>query len=88
MKYDYSQLKECVLRESTGSMRQLAGIKRLILDDGKGRGVRVADVDNGSGLRYMVALDRGMDILDASFAGFRLRSKHLWDAAIRPIMNR
>jgi len=69
MRYDYSQLEECVLRESAGCMRQIAGVKRLILDDGRGRGVRLADVDNGSGLRYTIALDRGMYILDASFRG-------------------
>ena len=34
-----------------------------------GRGIRIADVDNGSGLRFAVLLDRGMDIGDASFNG-------------------
>ena len=75
MRYDYSQLGECILRESAGSMRQIAGVRRLILEDGRERGVRVADVDNGSGLRYTIALDRGMDILDASFRGVPLAFK-------------
>lgn len=52
-----------------GTMSQLARIRTSVLDDGKGRGVRIADVDNGSGLRFSVLLDRGMDIGDATFKG-------------------
>lgn len=52
-----------------GSMDQLARIRTSVLDDGRGRGIRIADVDNGSGLRFTVLLDRGMDIGDASFNG-------------------
>ena len=52
-----------------GSMRQAASIRRAVLDDGKGRGMRIIDVDNGSGLRFTVYPDRGMDIGEASFCG-------------------
>ncbi|NOU35987.1 MAG: aldose 1-epimerase family protein [Kiritimatiellaceae bacterium] len=52
-----------------GTMDQLARIRTSVLDDGRGRGIRMADVDNGSGLRFTVLLDRGMDIGDASFNG-------------------
>lgn len=52
-----------------GTMDQLARVRTSVLDDGRGRGVRIADVDNGSGLRFTVLLDRGMDIGDASFNG-------------------
>jgi hypothetical protein len=57
------------LKPYIGSMDQIARIRTSVLDDGKGRGVRIADVDNGSGLRFCVLLDRGMDIGDASFNG-------------------
>ncbi len=57
------------LKPYIGSMQQLAGIRTSVLDDGKGRGVRVADVDNGSGLQFTVLLDRGMDIGRATFKG-------------------
>ena len=30
-----------------GAMRQLASIRRAVLDDGKGRGMRIVDVSNG-----------------------------------------
>ena len=40
------------LRERVGSMRQVAGIRRAELEDGKGRGMRILDVNNGSGLSF------------------------------------
>lgn len=52
-----------------GSMNQLARVRTSVLDDGKGRGIRIADVDNGTGLRLTVLLERGMDIGEASFKG-------------------
>ncbi len=52
-----------------GSMQQLAGIRTSVLDDGKARGLRVADIDNGSGLTFTALLDRGMDIGKASYKG-------------------
>jgi len=47
--------------------QQIGGIETFILDNGPGRGVRVAWVNTGTGLRYKLVLDRGMDILDAFF---------------------
>lgn len=67
--FDYTKMKPDALRRHTGTMRQLAGIRTAVLDDGKSRGVRVADVRNGSGLCFTVLLDRGMDIGDASYKG-------------------
>lgn len=52
-----------------GSMRQAAYIRRSILDDGKGRGMRIIDVNNGSGLSFTIYPDRGMDIGEANFKG-------------------
>jgi len=47
---------------------QLGGIRTGSLDNG----VRVAWFDTGSGLRFLVALDRGGDIVDAKFNQFNL----------------
>ena len=44
---------------------QLGGIETSVLDNGPGRGVRVAWVNTGGGLRYKVVIDRGLDIADA-----------------------
>jgi len=60
------------IRRYIGSERQLGFIRRASLDDGKGRGMRVIDVDNGSGLRFSVYPDRGMDIGETSFRGVNL----------------
>jgi hypothetical protein len=60
---------EQTLKTYIGTMDQLARIRTSVLDDGRGRGIRIADIDNGSGLRFTVLLDRGMDIGDASFNG-------------------
>lgn len=63
------KMTENELKPYVGSMDQLARIRTSVLDDGRGRGIRMADIDNGSGLRFTVLLDRGMDIGDASFNG-------------------
>ncbi len=47
--------------------RQVGGITTATLNDGPGTGSRVAFVNTGAGLRYTVALDRGADIVDATF---------------------
>jgi hypothetical protein len=46
---------------------QIGGIETAVLDNGNGRGVRIAWVNTGSGLRFKVVLDRGMDIADAFY---------------------
>lgn len=44
---------------------QLGGIETSVLDNGPGRGTRIAWVDTGSGLRFKVVIDRAMDIAEA-----------------------
>lgn len=63
---------KATLRSKLGSMRQLAAIRRSVLDDGRSRGMRIIDVNNGSGLNFTVYPDRGMDIGEASFCGIPL----------------
>jgi hypothetical protein len=48
---------------------QLGGIETSVLDNGPGRGVRIAWVNTAGGLRYKVVIDRGLDIADAEFFG-------------------
>ena len=57
------------LLEHVGSIEQLAYARAAELTDGAGRGNRVIDVCNGSGLSFTVNPDRGMDIVEASFNG-------------------
>ncbi|SFB56315.1 aldose 1-epimerase family protein [Algoriphagus aquimarinus] len=52
-------------KDKLSNSRQLGGIETSILDNGAGRGTRIAWINTGTGLRFKVVLDRGMDILDA-----------------------
>ena len=56
----------------TGDLSQVAGIRMMTLADGAELGVRIADVRTGSGLRFQVTLDRGMDISLAEYRGIPL----------------
>lgn len=46
---------------------QFGGIETSVIDNGKGRGTRIAWINTGSGLRYKVVIDRAMDIADAFY---------------------
>ena len=50
-----------------GNPAQLGGIETSVLDNGLGRGTRIAWINTGTGLRYKVVLDRAMDIADAFY---------------------
>jgi len=51
---------------------QMGGIETSVLDNGPGRGSRIAWFNTGSGLRFKVALDRAMDIADAFYNQYSL----------------
>lgn len=46
---------------------QVGGIETSILDNGLGRGTRIAWVNTGGGLRYKVVIDRALDIVDTFY---------------------
>jgi len=52
-------------------MEQIAGVKVLELSNGFERNVRVAIVRNGE-LSFLIAIDRGMDIVNAEYRGIPL----------------
>jgi len=56
----------------TGDLSQVAGIRLMQLTEGREAGVRIADVRTGSGFRFQVTLDRGMDISLADYKGIAL----------------
>ncbi len=51
---------------------QLGGIETALIDNGRGRGTRIAWVNTGSGFRFKVVLDRCMDIADAFYNQYSL----------------
>lgn len=54
-------------KDKISNHQQLGGIELSVLDNGHGRGCRVAWVNTGGGLRFKVVLDRAMDIADAFY---------------------
>ncbi len=60
------------LEQHVGHISQIAGVRMMTLHDGLEAGVRVAEVRSGSGLRFQVTLDRGMDISVADYKGTAL----------------
>jgi hypothetical protein len=46
---------------------QLGGIETSVIDNGPGRGTRIAWFNTGAGLRFKLLIDRGMDIGDAFY---------------------
>ena len=51
---------------------QVGGIETSVLDNGPGRGTRIAWINTGTGLRYKIVIDRAMDIADAFFNQYSL----------------
>jgi hypothetical protein len=64
------------LRKLVGGLPQVAGIRLVELADGRVRGVRAADVYTGSGFRFQVLIDRGLDVGAAEHAGRPLAFLH------------
>ncbi|HEX8038528.1 MAG TPA: aldose 1-epimerase family protein [Chryseosolibacter sp.] len=54
-------------RDKISNTAQLGGIETSVLDNGPGRGTRIAWINTGTGLRYKVVIDRAMDIADAFY---------------------
>jgi len=64
------------LRRLVGGMPQLAGIRLVDLADGRLRGMRAAEIHTGSGFRFLVLVDRGLDLGPAEFSGRPLAWLH------------
>lgn len=57
------------LMERMGDVSQIATLRPHTLSDGKAKGVAAIDVSTGSGFRFTVLPDRGLDISAAEYAG-------------------
>lgn len=66
------EMKKSEILKKVGDIEQLAHILSLELREGDASGVRALDVRNGSGLRFLVVADRGLDITTAEFCGIPL----------------
>ena len=61
--------KKIFFRQRSGNMEQIASVRESVISSGRGRDVRVVDVDNGTGLTFTVMADRCCDIYTAKFKG-------------------
>jgi Domain of unknown function (DUF4432) len=76
-------------RDKVTNVAQIGGIETSVLDNGAGRGTRIAWVNTGAGLRYKVVIDRGLDIVDAFYDRHSLAwLSHAGVTAPRPDANR
>lgn len=55
-----------------GNIDQLFKVREVELTQGRGKGVRVIEVDNNSGLYFEIAVDRGFDIPFLNYKGTNL----------------
>ncbi len=53
--------------DKISSTSQIGGIETSVIDNGPGRGSRIAWINTGTGLRYKILIDRAMDIADAFY---------------------
>ena len=54
-------------RNKISNSAQLGGIETSVIDNGPGKGNRIAWINTGSGLRFKVVIDRAMDIADTFY---------------------
>lgn len=54
-------------KDKISNHAQIGGIETSVLDNGAGRGTRIAWINTGTGLRFKVVIDRAMDIADAFY---------------------
>ncbi len=66
------EMKKSEILERVGDIEQIAQITSMELKEGDASGVRALDVRNGSGLRFLVVSDRGLDITTAEINGIPL----------------
>ena len=53
----------------TASVSQIAFARECVIENGPGRGVRIIDIDNGTGVHVTVLVDRGMDLGRCTYRG-------------------
>ena len=62
-----SSKKKSEIFDKISNNAQDGGIETSVVDNGPGRGTRIAWINTGTGLRYKVVIDRAMDIAEAFF---------------------
>ncbi len=66
-------LSRLELMRHVGSLGQVAGVRVLSFEEGHGRGTRFVEFRTGSGFRFSVLIDRGLDVGPAEYQGASLQ---------------
>jgi hypothetical protein len=69
MKLNGETLSRLDLERHTGDPAAVGGVRKVVLDDGSERGVRVLEFRTGTGLAFDVLVDRAMDFGQAEHKG-------------------
>lgn len=72
MNYFNRELKKEEVLAHMGTIGQIAGARRVTLEEGKGKGTSLIRVWNGQGLDLTLVPDRSLDIFDAFYKGVPL----------------
>jgi hypothetical protein len=71
-RFDDHDLGRHELMRRVGSLAQLGGVELVQLEEGHSRGMRAIELRTGSGLRFRVMPDRGLDVGFAEYRGVGL----------------
>lgn len=72
MKLNGKKYSKAQILSRVGSLKQIAGSQRYMLEEGRGKGTSMIRIRNGSGLDFSIIPDKCMDIFDISFNGVQL----------------
>ena len=72
MKANTKEFSKKEVLQRVGSIQQIAGSSRYILEEGKGKGTSMIRIRNGCGLDFNIIADKCLDIFDVSFKGHQL----------------
>lgn len=72
MRIDGREYTKAEVLQHVGNLNQVGGTRHYILADGSAKGVSAVDFDTGSGFRFTVLPDRGLDISAAGYKGTNL----------------
>jgi hypothetical protein len=67
--FDYREYNSSELKRRIGRMSQIAGISSFQFADGRAKDVRALGINTGSGLEFIVLVDRSMDIYSVNYKG-------------------
>jgi len=72
MKLNDQNLSRREIERHSGDLAAAGGVRKVVLDDGSERGIRVLEFRTGSGLTFEVLSDRALDIGAAEYKGHSL----------------